>query len=416
MDHGAVAIPQSAKAAEQGAAAPDKGRLVIGLMSGTSVDGIDAALVRIRGKGLGIKVQTLGFATYPFPSTIRQRIFELFDPAQGGVDKVCDMNFVVGEAFADAALKVAAACGIRIQDVDLIGSHGQTIYHIPKVGREGPWAGRSTLQIGEPAVIAERTGVTTVADFRTRDIAAGGQGAPLVSYVDYLLFTHPEVSRAVQNIGGIGNVTYLPKDAGALMVTAFDTGPGNMLIDGAMTMLTSGQMSFDRDGVWASRGKVEPSMLSELMSHPFIHLDPPKTTGREDFGLQFTRPLVEKWRNRMSDYDVVTTITAFTAESISFAYRRFLGPVDEVILGGGGSNNPVLVEMIRERIPGARLLRHENLGISSDAKEAIAFAILASEAMCGNTTNLPGATGARKQVVLGKVSPGSNRPWSGWEQ
>lgn len=392
------------------------GKLVIGLMSGTSVDGIDAALVRIDGSGLGMKVETLGFATYLFPPTIRQRIFELFNPATGSVDKVCEMNFVVGEAFADAALKIASACGVRIQDIDLIGSHGQTIYHIPKVGREGPWAGRSTLQIGEPAVIAERTGVTTVADFRTRDIAAGGQGAPLVPYVDYLLFTHPEASRAIQNIGGIGNVTYLPRNAGALMVTAFDTGPGNMLIDGAMTVLTSGQMSFDKDGIWASRGKAEPSMLSELMGHPFIHLDPPKTTGREDFGLQFCRPLVEKWRNRLSDYDVITTVTAFTAESISFAYRRFLGAVDEVILGGGGSNNPVLVEMIRERLPDVRLLRHEDLGISSDAKEAIAFAILANEAMRGNTMNLPGATGARKQVVLGKILPGGNRSWSGWEQ
>ena len=392
------------------------GKLVIGLMSGTSVDGIDAALVRIDGSGLGMKVETLGFATYLFPPTIRQRIFELFNPATGSVDKVCEMNFVVGEAFADAALKIASACGVRIQDIDLIGSHGQTIYHIPKVGREGPWAGRSTLQIGEPAVIAERTGVTTVADFRTRDIAAGGQGAPLVPYVDYLLFTHPEASRAIQNIGGIGNVTYLPRNAGALMVTAFDTGPGNMLIDGAMTVLTSGQMSFDKDGIWASRGKAEPSMLSELMGHPFIHLDPPKTTGREDFGLQFCRPLVEKWRNRLSDYDVITTVTAFTAESISFAYRRFLGAVDEVILGGGGSNNPVLVEMIRERLPDVRLLRHEDLGISSDAKEAIAFAILANEAMRGNTMNLPGATGARKQVVLGKILPGGNRSWNGWEQ
>ncbi len=392
------------------------GKLVIGLMSGTSVDGIDAALVRIHGSGLGIKVETVGFATYPFPPTIRQRIFELFNPGTGGVDKVCEMNFVVGEAFADAALKIAGACGVRMEDVDLIGSHGQTAYHIPKVGREGPWAGRSTLQIGEPAVIAERTGVTTVADFRTRDIAAGGQGAPLVPYVDYLLFTHPEISRAVQNIGGIGNVTYLPPNAGALMVTAFDTGPGNMLIDGAMTVLTSGQMSFDKDGLWASRGKVEPSMLAELMGHPFIHLDPPKTTGREDFGLQFCRPLLEKWRNGLSDYDVITTVTAFTAESISFAYRRFLGPVDEVILGGGGSNNPVLVQMIRERLPGVRLLRHEDLGISSDAKEAIAFAILASEAMYGNTTNLPGATGAKRQVVLGKILPGANRPRSGWEQ
>ena len=412
MGQGTAAMRQDTAGTE----ACDRGRLVIGLMSGTSVDGIDAALVRIHGKGHGIRVETVGFATYPFPSTVRQRIFELFDPATGSVDKVCEMNFVVGEAFADAALKVAAACGVRIQDVDLIGSHGQTIYHRPRVGREGPWAGRSTLQIGEPAVITERTGVTTVADFRTRDIAAGGQGAPLVPYVDYLLFTHPEISRAVQNIGGIGNVTYLPKDAGALMVTAFDTGPGNMIIDGAMTVLTSGQMPYDRDGLWASRGRVEPGMLLELMTHPFIHLDPPKTTGREEFGMQFTRPVVEKWRDRMSDYDVITTITAFTAESISFAYRRFLGPVDEIVLGGGGCHNPVLVEMIRERLPSTRLRRHEDFGISSDAKEAIAFAVLASETMYGNTGNLPGATGARKQVVLGKISPGGNRPWSGWEQ
>lgn len=392
-------------------------KLVIGLMSGTSVDGIDAALVGITGCGEGLGVRMLGFNTYPFALGLRAKIFDLFDPATSGVDKICEMNFLLGEAFAESALAIARHCGVPIEQVDLIGSHGQTIYHRPKVGREGTLT-RSTLQIGEPSVIAERTGVTTVADFRTRDIAAGGQGAPLVPYVDYLLFASESLSRAVQNIGGIGNVTFLPRRPMPLSVRAFDTGPGNMLVDGAMHVLTSGQHTYDIDGRWASRGTVHPGMLSDLMLHPFIHQEPPKTTGREDFGLQFVRPLISKWRPRLSDYDIVATLTAFTAESIAFAYRRFLGHVDEVILGGGGSYNPVMVSMIAERLPNSRVKRHEDFGISSEAKEAIAFAILASEAMYGNTTNLPGATGAQRLAVLGKIVPGTNKSLSirGWER
>jgi len=395
----------------------DGSKMVIGLMSGTSVDGIDAALVRIHGCGEGLRVEMVGFATYPFPPIVRQRIFELFDPATGTVDRICEMNFVLGEAFADAAIRVTVQSGVRLEDVDLVGSHGQTVYHRPKIGREGPWVTRSTLQIAEPAVIAERTGVTTIADFRTRDIAAGGQGAPLVPYVDYLLFTDPAKSRAVQNIGGIGNVTYLPAGAVPLSVIAFDTGPGNMLIDGAMHVLTSGRLTYDKDGTWAARGTVVPSMLSELMSHPFVHTEPPKTTGREEFGLQFVRPVIDRWVQRVPQYDVVATLTAFTAESIAFAYRRFLPRVDEVILGGGGSYNPVLVRAIVERLPGTPVMRHEDFGIAGEAKEAIAFAILANEAMYGNPTNLPGATGARERVVLGKIVPGRNRHWraAGWE-
>ena len=391
-------------------------KLVIGLMSGTSVDGIDAALVRIEGRGEGLKVRLLGFRTYPFAPGVRSRIFELFDPATSTVDKICEMNFVLGEAFADAAIAIARECGVSLREVSLIGSHGQTIYHRPRVGKEGAVT-RSTLQLGEPCVIAQRTGITTVADFRTRDIAAGGQGAPLVPYVDYLLFAGAEAARAVQNIGGIANVTYLPRLATPLSVVAFDTGPGNMLIDGAMQVLTSGRLTYDKDGSWAMRGTPNQSLLTELMSHPFIHTEPPKTTGREDFGLQFIRPLIERWRQKISEYDLVATLTAFTAESIAFSYRRFLGPVEEVILGGGGSYNPALRLMISERLPGVAIRTHEDYGIPGEAKEAIAFAILASEAMYGNTTNLPGATGAREAVVLGKFVPGAGARWrpEGWE-
>jgi len=391
-------------------------KVVIGLMSGTSVDGIDAALVEIQGSGESVQVNTLGYETYAYPASCRKRIFELFSPETGSVDKVCEMNFVLGELFAEAAQSIARRCSVPLSEVDLIGSHGQTVYHKPKLSG-AQYSSRSTLQIAEPCVIAERTGVTVVADFRCRDIAAGGQGAPLVPYVDYLLFRDKYMSRAVQNIGGIANVTYIPDSPHPLSVIAFDTGPGNMMIDAAMEILSAGRLTYDKDGTWASRGTSSHAMMSELMMHPFIHADPPKTTGREEFGRQFVEPLVTRWRPRLSDYDIIATLTALTAESIAFSYRRFLGLIDEVILGGGGAQNPVLCAEIAKRIPDTKIMRHEDFGIPSEAKEAIAFAVLASEAMYGNSTNLPGATGAASQVVLGKIVPGANRKMcvAGWE-
>jgi anhydro-N-acetylmuramic acid kinase len=378
---------------------------VIGLMSGTSVDGVDAAVVEIHGAPPDLSVEMLSFTFDPFDAEQRKAVFSLFDPATGTVDRICQFNFAIGVWFAEAALKATENAGLLPSDVALIGSHGQTIYHA--VGQDTT---KSTLQIGEAAVIARRTGITTVADFRVADVAAGGQGAPLVSYVDWLLLRHPARCRAVQNIGGIANVTVLPPGDHAVEVVAFDTGPGNMLIDYAVSRSTGGDQSYDRDGRLAKRGTVDGSLLTKLMLHPFFHRAPPKTTGREQFGAALGANIWALAKGRgLPDKDIVATLTDFTATSIADAYRRHLPKMpDEVVLGGGGARNPALVAMIRQRLAPIPVTTHEVLGISSDAKEAMAFAILAYETVHNRPGNLPSCTGAQAPVVLGKITPGAN--------
>ncbi len=376
-------------------------RLVIGLMSGTSVDGIDAALVRIHGGGPGVRLRLEHFLTVPFEPVEREAVFTLFRPESAGVDVLCRANFALGELFARAALKLMVEAGIHANQVDLIGSHGQTVWHEPTGTPWGGIAGPSTLQIGEPAVIAERTGVVTVADFRVRDIAAGGQGAPLVPYLDYCLLRSDRLNRVTQNIGGIGNATYLPAGCSALEIVAFDTGPGNMIIDALTAALFD--RAYDADGRIAATGRVDEALLTELLDHPYLTQQPPKTTGRELFGVQFAQELIARTAAQpISPSDLVTTATAFTARSIADAYRRFLGPVDEVIVGGGGVRNPVLMHMLADGLPGVQVHTHEAVGINSDAKEAIAFALLANDCILGLPTNIPGATGGHP-AVLGKV-------------
>jgi len=379
---------------------------VIGLMSGTSVDGIDVAIVDITGAPPNLAAKLLSFTFVPYDEGQRAQIFALFEPHTGTVDRICHMNFAIGEWFAAAALRALQATRLTPRDVDLIGSHGQTIYHA--VGDDSPV--KSTLQIGEAAVIAARTGLTTVADLRVADVAVGGQGAPLVSYVDWLLLRHPAHARTVQNIGGIANVTYLPPGDDPAGVLAFDTGPGNMLIDDAARRATAGRRAFDQDGALAARGRVNETLLSELMDHPYLALSPPKTTGREQFGAPFA---AQVWARAealgLAGEDVVATLTALTAASIADAYRRYLPRLPaEVILGGGGASNPTLVAMLRQRLAPARVTTHEALGLSSDAKEALAFAVLAYETIHGRPGNLPHCTGASAPVVLGKIIPGSN--------
>jgi anhydro-N-acetylmuramic acid kinase len=292
-------------------------------------------------------------------------------------------------------------------DVGFIASHGQTVWHQPVPETIAGRAVRSTLQIGEPCVIAERTGATVIADFRPRDIAAGGEGAPLVPYVDLLLFADPRLSRAVQNIGGIGNVTFLPAGATPEQVIAFDTGPGNMAIDAAAARLTGGAQSQDTDGRLARAGRVDAALLAELLADPYLCQPPPKSTGRERYGEPFVQAL---WERGHQGPDLVATLTAFTAASIADAYARWLAPiapVDEVILGGGGAYNPVLVEHLREYVAPARLRTSQESGIPADAKEAIAFALLGHATLRGRPANVPAATGAGHPVVLGKIVPAS---------
>ena len=380
---------------------------VIGLMSGTSADAIDAALCEIDGAPPQLTARTLHAITYPYPDGFQARILEGCLPEHSRVDTLCQLNFDMGELFAKAALAVIEAAGVTPADVDLIGSHGQTVWHMVQPGG----AVSATLQITEGAVIAERTGITTINNFRTRDVAAGGQGAPLTGYADWLLLRHPTAWRAIQNIGGIGNVTFLPplRDSHSVPV-AFDTGPGNALIDGAVAFITDGRESYDRDGQRAQRGHLDEDWLHDLSAHPYYAQKPPKTTGRELFGATMAADLVRTGRaNGITDDDIIATITGLTAASIADAYARF-GPArpEEVILGGGGARNPALVSLLQTLLPGSRVLTHEDVGLDSDNKEAVVFALLAHETWHNRPGNLPALTGADHPAVLGQIIPGAN--------
>jgi anhydro-N-acetylmuramic acid kinase len=382
-------------------------KLIVGLMSGTSADGIDAVVAKI-GRAEGkLRARVLTHWHRPFKPALRQQILRAC--LQGSVAEICELNFLLGECFADAALAAIRKAKLQPRQIAAIGSHGQTIHHLPNARTP------STLQIGEPAVIAERTGITTIGDFRVRDMAAGGQGAPLAPFADWALFTDNSRARIVQNIGGIGNLTFLPRGAKLEDVFAFDTGPGNMVVDAVVFALSHGRDTYDRNGKWAARGNVSEKLLGEMMSHPFLKKRPPRTTGREEFGEPFVQEILSSARRmRLGREDVVATTTAFTAASIAEAYERFVFPklnqVErnklQIILGGGGAKNSTLRRMLRGKLPVAEFLTHEDFGIANSAKEALAFAILAHETLAGRPGNVPGATGARKAVVLGKMVPG----------
>jgi len=418
-------------------ASKDKLR-VAGLMSGTSADGVDVAIVDI-GSG-GVRVRA--FDVVPYPPTLRKEVLRLCRPETARLDQICHYNHVLGEVFADAVIRLCEKSGISLRSIDVIGSHGQTIYHNPQGGRYGGRHIGSTLQIGEPSRIAQRTGITTVADFRPRDMAAGGEGAPLVPYADCVLFRDERLCRAVQNIGGIANLTFLPAGSDAVRrslrrscvparpflgergrspyeerrgghttnqdVLAFDTGPGNMVIDGMMRLVTKGKRQYDRGGAMAAKGVVHEGLLKEMLRHPFFRRRPPKSTGREQFGQQYCEWFYNKARREgLLPEDMVATATAFTASSIALAYRRFLPRLpDEMILCGGGAHNATLVRMLRQRLEGVRIRSTDEFGISVDAKEAVSFAILAYATIKGTANNVPGATGASEPVVMGKIVPG----------
>jgi anhydro-N-acetylmuramic acid kinase len=384
--------------------------LVIGLISGTSADGVDAALVRIDGSPQARLSRVDAFLTYPFPPGLRDLILQASNAHTGTVDLLCRLNVVIGEVFAEAALAVTRQAGVPMQAIDLIGSHGQTVQHLPQPTALAGYAVRATLQLGEPCVIAERTGVTTVADFRPRDMAAGGEGAPLAPYVHYLLFKDTLQTRVVHNIGGISNVTVLPANAGLTDTIAFDTGPGNMLIDGMVGHLTHGREAFDKDGQWARQGQIHQAWLQELLTHPFLRHSPPKSTGRETFGSTVLADIVRRGSQlALSDADLMATVTAFSAATMVDAYRRFILPQHpsvESILCGGGSHNPTLIGYLRQELPAVTWRTSDELGISADALEAVIFALLAYETMAGRPANVPPATGAHHAVVMGKIAPG----------
>ncbi len=385
---------------------------VIGLISGTSTDGVDAALVEITGRGLDSRLRLLRFATYPYPRELRAQLVRLTH--DGRVEDLSRLNVYVGELFARAAIRIAKEAGLPLSQIDLIGSHGQTICHQPVPFKMGGLKIRSTLQIGEPSIIAERTGITTVADFRPRDMAAGGEGAPLTPYLHYILFHNPNRPRLVVNIGGISNVTYLPCDAGLENILAFDVGPGNMLMDGIVQHRTNGRRAMDRGGAMARRGRIHERVLSELLRHPFLHHSPPKTTGRELFGQAMIERVVRRAKVlRLNQWDLMATVTAFTARSISRAYEKFIfqkGGVEEVIVGGGGTRNPTLMQFLQEAFGPIPVYTFEKFDLDSRALEAMAFGLFAYGTIQREPNNVPSATGAKRAVMMGKIVPGRSLP------
>ncbi len=378
---------------------------IVGMISGTSADGIEAVVCRISGAPPALSLEVEAARSTPFAHGLTWRIHAAARRDTSDVEAICLLDAELGDLFAAAALEVIHGTGLTPDRVDLIGSHGQTLWHA--VGDDGHVL--STLQVGDPAIIAERTGITTIAGFRTGDVAAGGQGAPLVSTLDWLLLRHPEHWRAMQNIGGIGNVTFLPPLADvASRPIAFDTGPGNVLIDGLVTLLTDGAETFDRDGERGGSGAVDEAWLAALLSHPYYARRPPKTTGRELFGPTMVAQLLEEARDRGLDDDaVVATVTALAAESIGLAIRRDApAPITELVVAGGGVRNPALMARLRAALPSVTVTRHDDLGIASEQKEAVAFALMAHETWFGRPWSLPELTGARHPAVLGHITPG----------
>lgn len=424
--------------------------LVLGLMSGTSADGIDVALARVSEVESAIKRELVAHATVPMNGAVRKEVLRVAEGGACTAGEISQLNFRVGEEFAMAAIAACRKFRVALSRLELIGSHGQTIFH---QGAAVPFLGRSTsstLQIGEPAVIAARTGIPTVGDFRVADMAAGGQGAPLVPYVDWLLLRDAWVGRVALNLGGIGNVTILPaaektrvhaedalrrseqgetqdplaKPAGGAPgrrmehsqdqmviaqqeVMAFDTGPGNMVIDALVTHFTKGRERFDRDARMARRGRCVSALLEELLKDPYLRVRPPKSTGREYYGRGFVEKLMAKARKyRTRPEDLVRTATVFTALSVVDALNRFVLPrveIGQVIVSGGGAKNPLIMAQLTAGLAPVEVMTSSEVGVNEDAKEAYAFALLAYETWNRRAGNLPSATGAKKAVALGKI-------------
>ncbi len=379
--------------------------LVIGLMSGTSLDGMDAALVRITGFGTNTKAECLGFTTIQYNENERAEIMELALGESGGSKHLALMNFWLGYKGLDACRAVCAVAGIATDEVDLVGSHGQTLFHIPVAENYLGQKLTATLQSGEASVIAEGMGCPVISDFRVRDMAAGGQAAPLVPYSEFLLYRSDNQHVGLQNIGGIGNLTVLPRGCSLDQVYAFDTGPGNMVIDQLVVRLTDGAMRWDEDGRIADRGKVNEELLSWMMNDPYLDLKPPKTTGREMYGKPYVDALLEQAESlNLIREDIIATATRFTAECIEYSWNHHCAEKPEIlIIGGGGAHNRALMRMLRERLP-IPVRTNEDIGMNGDAKEAIAFAILANECLHGSCNNVPGVTGAKHPVIMGKIT------------
>jgi anhydro-N-acetylmuramic acid kinase len=380
-----------------------RGILALGIMSGTSADGIDVALVRMVGRTATLE----NFTALTFPRKAQKAVLQLGEGHAVNTREISQLNFLLGEIFASAALAACKKFRVAPSRIDVIGSHGQTVFHQGTPSLFNGQRVASTLQIGDPSVIAGRTGITTVGDFRPADMAAGGQGAPLVPYVDFLLYRHARLGRVALNIGGIANVTVIPAGAALENVFAFDSGPGNMVIDALVRHYTQGSKRFDRNAAMASKGELLPGLLYAMLRDTYFREAPPKTTGREQYGENYVHSLLSvKDAREGKPEDVIRTATILTALSIVDAFHRFIEPkaeIAELIVSGGGAHNPLLMAQLESGLSGVRARQAGELGVSGDAKEAFAFAVLACETLRRRPANVPGATGAKKAVVLGKV-------------
>jgi anhydro-N-acetylmuramic acid kinase len=382
---------------------------IVGLMSGTSGDGVDAAIVEVAGRGARLKARSLAAQTLPYPRSLQQRI--LTASTSGSVADICHLNALLGEWFANAALQVIRQAKLRPSDIALIGSHGQTVHHLPQgIHAAGVGAIRSTLQIGEPAVIAERTGITTVANFRPRDMAAGGQGAPLTPAAHALLLKHPRRARLIVNLGGISNVTYVPPGGLWQDVMAFDTGPANMVIDSLVSRITNGRLAMDRDGRLALKGRTDARLLAKLLAHPFLSRRPPKSTGREAFGPALIDELIAAQQQQgVSIEDLLATCSMWTAKAVGTARRWIKGTIDEVVVGGGGVRNRAIMDDLSAVFAPIPVNTFDTLGWDSKVFEAVAFGVLAYQTVTGQAGNIPSVTGAAHPVILGSIVPGGAR-------
>ena len=375
--------------------------LAVGLMSGTSLDGVDTVLCEISGQDESTKVKQLYFKTYDIPESLRTKIRKCCSRELIPVDLICSLNFELGYLFADSVKSLCKDANVKLEDLSFIASHGQTIFHIPKAYDDYV---PSTLQIGEAAIIANECKTKVISNFRVMDMAVGGEGAPLVPYSETLLYSEKNQAVALQNIGGIGNVTVLPKKGDTKKVIAFDTGPGNMMIDEAVRTFYG--KKYDTDGYYARQGNLISSLAAELKEHPYFNLEIPKTTGREMFGEHFTKSILEKYHS-CEPNDLIHTFTWFTAYSIAYHYKKYLISeygLKKCIIGGGGAYNSYLLELIRNEIPEVTVMTQEEHGFSSEAKEALAFVILGNQTYHRSPSNVPSATGAKKSVILGQIT------------
>ncbi|MGH2574604.1 MAG: anhydro-N-acetylmuramic acid kinase [Ignavibacteria bacterium] len=386
-----------------------KVKTVIGLLSGTSVDGIDTVLLKITGYGVNTKIKVIDFKTYQIPEIIKKAILKNSEDKTAKLSEICRLNIIIGELFADSVKRICRRNSTDLKkngSVDFIGSHGQTIAHYPYHGNYLKRKVKSTLQIGDPSVIANLTGIVTVGDFRTADCAVQGDGAPLVPFLDYILFRSKTLNRGLLNIGGIANITIIPKSCTRNQVIAFDTGPGNMIVDSLMQRLY--KKNFDKDGTMALKGTLDKELFKYLLRDSKYKQRPPKSTGREHYGSEFQNKILKK-AGKVPKENIIRTVTEFTAYSILYSYEKFIKPktkLDELIISGGGAKNPVLIASLKSYMPGMKIKKMNKYGITADSKEAVLFAVLANECLAGSPANMRNVTGSKKDVILGKICLG----------